>query len=118
MGASAFCCPVWPQVYDEFVRSADHTAQVCDRLVQVDFDLIYVPEWSPVLYFVRCVVPCIEGWWCEYATFVDQWDNVLAILTLLHMPVRCIVEPQGGDDDDVVEDVGLNERMWPLLQLY
>ena len=49
---------------------------------------------SPVLHFVRDVVTCIEESWCEYTISVDQQDNVLAMLTLLHMHIRCIiVEP-------------------------
>ena len=38
---------------------------------------------------------------------LEQWDNVLTMLMLLHMPIRCIVEPWGGDDDNVVEEVSL-----------
>lgn len=34
-----------------------------------------------------------------YAIPDMQLDNVLAMLTLLHMPVRCVVESVDGDND-------------------
>ena len=33
--------------------------------------------------------------------------RVLAILTLLHMPMRYIIEPPGGDEDKVMDTVSL-----------
>ncbi len=53
-----------------------------------------------------------------YSISEDQRDNVLAMLTLLHVPVRCVVVPQGGDDADAVEEVGfdcvLSHQCWVL----
>ena len=37
----------------------------------------------------------------------DQQDNVLVLLTLLNMPMRCIVKPKGGGEHDVVIKVSL-----------
>ena len=64
-------------------------------------------ERSPASYLVRHVLACVEESWREYAILLEQWDNVLTMLMLLHMPIRCIVEPWGGDDDNVTEEVSL-----------
>ena len=66
-----------------------------------------MPERSPTSYFVRHVLEHVEESWRDYAILVDKRDNVLTMLMLLHMPVRCIVELQGGDDDNVMEEVSL-----------
>ena len=57
--------------------------------------------------FVRHMLTSVEKSWQIYAIPDDQWDNVLALLTLLHMPMRCIIKPKGGDEEDVVEEVSL-----------
>ena len=105
VGASVFGCPVWPQVYNDFVHAVDLAAWVHNRLAQVNYDLIGVPEGGSASNFVRHMLVGVEDLWWVYATPDDQQDNVLALLTLLHMPVRCVVEPEGGDEDNVVEEV-------------
>ncbi len=82
----------------------DRDAWVCKRLSQADFVPVGVPAWGPASYFIRHVLAHVDELWLAYVVPVDQWDNVLAMMTLLHMPVH-VVEPHGGDDDDVVEEV-------------
>lgn len=36
---------------------------------------------------------------------VYQWDDVLARLTLIHIPVRCRVEAQEAEDNEFKEEV-------------
>ena len=79
VGASVFCHQVWSQAYAAFVCVVDRATWVCNRLTQVDFDLINVPERCPASYSVRYVVSHILDSWHEYTIIVDQWDNVLAI---------------------------------------
>ena len=55
--------------------------------------------------FLRDVMSRVERAWCLYAIPGDQRDNILAALTLLHVPVRCVVVPYGGDEGDVEEEV-------------
>ncbi len=40
-----------------------------------------------------------EEVWRSYAIPNAQRNSVLAMLTLLHVPVRCVVESVDGDDD-------------------
>ena len=82
-------------------------AWVHDRLAQTDFDLIGVTKRSSALNFAGHVLASIEESWQVYAIPDDQRDTVLAMLTLLHMPLRCNIEHKGGDKDDVVEEVSL-----------
>ncbi len=65
-----------------------------------------MPEWSPASAFVRDVGACIENSWRVYSIPGGQRNNALAMLSLLHMHVRCVVVPQSGDDTDAVEEVG------------
>ena len=65
-----------------------------------------MPEWSPASAFVRDVGACIEYSWRVYSIPGGQWNNALAMLSLLHMHVRCVVVPQSRDDTDAVEEVG------------
>ena len=44
-----------------------------------------------------------EEVWRLYAIPDAQRDNVLAMLTLLPVPVRCVVESVDGDDDIAAE---------------
>ena len=74
-------------------------------LTQVDFNPVGVPAGRPALRFVRDVVACIKESWWEYPFLADQRDNALAMLTILHVLVRCIIEPDGGDKDDAKEEV-------------
>jgi hypothetical protein len=104
-GASVFRHPVWPRAYHNFVHALDHDAWVCKRLSQADFVPVGVPAWGPASYFIRHVLAHVDESCWAYVVPVDQRDNVLAMLTLLHMPVQCVVEPHGGDDDGVVEEV-------------
>ena len=102
---------LWPQAYCDFLHVVDRAEWVCERLAQADFDPIGVPESSPALQFVRRVLIHVKESWQAYMVPVDQWDNALAMLMLLHMPVRCVVKPQDGDDDDddIVEEVSSDE---------
>ena len=88
VGARVFGCPVWPQAYNDFVHTVDRVAWVCNRLAQVDYDPIDVPEGSSASNFVRHVSAGKKDSWQVYTIPDDQRDNVLALLTLLHMPVR------------------------------
>ena len=38
----------------------------------------------------------------------DKRDNVLAMLMLLNVRVRCLVVPQDGDEADAIEEVGFD----------
>ena len=107
VGASVFGHPVWPQAYGDFVGAADCAAWICNRQAQVDFDPIGVPEGSPAFDFVRRMLARHEGSQRDCGIPVARQDNALAMLTLLHMPVRCIIKPEGGDDDNVVKEVTL-----------
>ena len=73
---------------------------------QANFDQINVPE-RTALNSVRHMLAIVEESWWLYAIPDDQQDNLLAMLTLLHMPMRCVVEPKGGNGDNVVEEVSL-----------
>ena len=64
-----------------------------------------MPAESPALHFVRDVVVHIKESWQEYTIPADRHDNVLAMLSLLHMHVRCVIKPNGGDEDNVEEEV-------------
>ena len=64
-----------------------------------------VPEGGLALNFVRDVLVGEEGSWQMYVVPNVQQDNVLAMLTLLHLHVRCVVEPYDGDDDYIVKEV-------------
>lgn len=105
VGASKFGRPVWSPVYNYFVHAADHAAWVHDRLTQANFHPIGVPEGSSALSFVQDVLARNEWLWQSYAIPVAQRDNALARLALLHMPMRCIIKCEGGDEDDVEEEV-------------
>ena len=105
VGASMFGHPVWPQAYNDFVHAADHATWVCEPMTEVDYDLVGVPEGGPAANFVRDGLAGKEGSWKRYAIPDVQRDNVLAMLMLLHVHVRCVVEPFDGDDDDIVEEV-------------
>ena len=65
-----------------------------------------MPEGSPASAFVRDGGACIENSWRLYLIPGGQRNNALAMLSLLHMHVRCVVVPQSGDDMDAVEEVG------------
>ena len=106
VGASVFGRPVWPRAYHDFVRAVDREVWVRERLVEADFKTIGVAEGSPALAFVRDVVARVENSWQTYSIPEGQRDNALAMLALLHMHVRCVVVPQGGDEADAMEEVG------------
>jgi hypothetical protein len=59
----------------------------------------------------------VGGLWQAYAFPVDQQDNALAVLTLLHTPVRCIIKPEEGDDDDVFFEVSADTHVSRRLRL-
>ncbi len=44
-----------------------------------------------------------EDSWRLYVIPGAQRDSVLAMLMLLHVPVQCVVESVGGDDDIAAE---------------
>lgn len=71
---------------------ADCSAWVGQRLAKVVFEPHSMPEGSPALMFVDNVLAHTEHNWQDYEISEDHWDNMLAQLTLLHMPVRCRVK--------------------------
>ena len=103
VGASVFGRPVWPQAYNAFIQAADRATWVRERLAEVDYDPVGVPEGGPAARFIRDVMAGEEEVWRWYAIPDAQRDNVLAMLTLLHVPVRCVVESVDGDDDIAAE---------------
>ena len=107
VGASMFGRPVWPSAYHDFVHAMDRVAWVRDRLMRADFELVAVPE-GGAFRFLRDVMMRVEGSWRSYAVPEDQRDKTLAALALLHIPVKCIVVPHGGGEDDVEEEVRVN----------
>ena len=104
VGASVFGRPVWPSAFHDFVHAIDRREWVRERMTRVDFDLVGVSEEGPSV-FLRDVMSRVERAWCSYAIPGDQRDNTLAALTLLHVPVRCVVVPYGGDEGDIEEEV-------------
>ena len=64
------------------------------------------------MYFVRHVLAHVDESWRMYRVCLDQRNNMLAMLTLLHVPVQCVVRPHGGDDNDIVKEV-ING--WPCV---
>ena len=107
VGASVFGRPVLPSAYHDFVHAIDRVAWVRDRLMRADFELVAVPE-DGAYMFLREVMTRVESSWRLYAVPEDQRDNTLAALALLHMPVKCVVVPHGGGEDDVEEEVRVN----------
>ena len=107
VGASVFGRPVWPSAYHDFVHAIDRVAWVRDRLMRADFELVAVPE-DGAYMFLREVMTRVESSWHLYAVPKDQRDNTLAALALLHLPVKCVVMPHGGGEDDVEEEVRVN----------
>ena len=104
VGASVFGRPVWPSAFHDFVYAIDRGVWVRERLVQVDFELVGVSEGGPSV-FLRDVMSRVDSSWGSYAIPGDQRDNTLAALMLLHVPVRCVVVPYGGDEGDIEEEV-------------
>ena len=104
VGASVFGRPVWPSAFHDFVHAIDRGAWVRERLARVDFELVGVSEGGPSV-FLRDVMSCVDSSWGSYAIPGDQRDNALAALMLLHVPVRCVVVPYGGDEGDIEEEV-------------
>ena len=82
---------------------ADRATWVHSRLAEVDYDPAGVLEGGPALNFVRDVLAGSENSWLSYAIPDAQHDSVLAMLTLLHVPVRCVIESVDGDDDIAAE---------------
>ena len=52
VGASVFGRPVWPQAYNEFIQAANRAMWVRERLAEVDYDPVGVPEGGPASRFV------------------------------------------------------------------
>ena len=55
--------------------------------------------------YEQSVLARVDNLWRTYSIPEVQRDNALAMLTLLHVHVRCVVESVDGDDDDIVEEV-------------
>ena len=72
-------------------------------LAEVDYDPVDVPEGGPASRFVRDMMAGGEKSWQSYAITNAQCDSVLAMLMLLNVPVRCVVESVDGDDDIAAE---------------
>ncbi len=103
VGASMFGCPVWPQAYNEFIQAADWAMWVRKRLAEVNYNPVGVPEGGPALRFIRDVMAGVEEVWQSYAISDAQCDSVLAMLMLMHVPVRCVSESVDRDDDIAAE---------------
>ncbi len=99
VGTSVFRRPVWPQAYNAFIQAADRATWVREQLAEVNYDPVGVPEGGPASRFVQDVMAGAEEVWRLYAIPDAQNASVLAMLTLLHVPVRCVVESVDGDDD-------------------
>ena len=64
VGASVFGHPMWPQAYNEFVHAVDCAMWVHDRLAEVNYNQVGVPEGGPASIFVRDVLVGSEDlWW-------------------------------------------------------
>ena len=85
-----------PQAYNDFFHSADRATWVRERMTEVDYDLVGVPEGGPALNSVRDVLAGMEDSWRMHAIHNVQRDNVLAMLRLLQTRMRCVVEPLMG----------------------
>ncbi len=57
-----------------------------------------VPDGGPASKFVQDVMAGGEDSWRLYVIPGAQRDSVLAMLTLLHVPTRCVVESVDGDE--------------------
>ena len=64
-----------------------------------------IPEGCPAAAFVNQVLVPMEYNWHDYVIPVDWWDDVMAWLTLLHIPMRCRVESQDAEVDEFEEEV-------------
>ena len=80
VGASVFGHPVWPRAYNDFIHAADRATWVCNRLAEVNYDPVGVPEGGPALNFVRDVLAVVEDSWRLYAIPNMQRDSVFATL--------------------------------------
>ena len=81
---------------------------VQERLVEADFKKIDMPEGSPGMAIVRDMLAHVKNSWRMASIPEGQQDNALAMLELLHICVRCVVMPQGGDEADAMEEVGFH----------
>ena len=96
--------PVWSSAYHDFVHVIDRETWVRGRLMRADFKQVGVPG-GGAFRFLRVVMTCVKSSLRSYAVPEDQRDNTLAALVLLHMPVKCVVVPHGGGEDDVEVEV-------------
>ena len=117
VGASVFGRPVWPSAFHDFVHAIDREAWVRERLTQVDFKLVGVLEGGPSVFLRDVIMSRVDSSWCSYAIPGDQRDNTLAALALLHVPVRCVVMPHGGDEGDIEEEVRTYNHMLCVVLL-
>ena len=56
--------------------------------------------------------------WRSYVIPDAQRDSMLAMLTLLHVPVQCVVESVDEDDDIAAEVIVLQCRVALLLAMF
>ena len=80
-------------------------------MADVDYNPVGVPEDGPSLRVVRDVMAGDEEVWRSYAMPDAQRDSVLTMLTLLHVPVRCVVESVDGDDDIAAEVSAVSDEL-------
>ena len=52
VGTNVFGHPVWPQAYIKFIQAADQAMWVRERLAEVDYNPVGVPEGGPTSRFV------------------------------------------------------------------
>ncbi len=76
-------------------------------MAQADFNPIGVTKRRSALAFVRHMLAGCDELWQMYEIPNGQQDNVLAMLTFLHMPVRCAIKLEGGGDEDIVKEVSV-----------
>lgn len=105
---STFGWPVWPKALCVLLVVVDCSTWVSQRLAKISFELRYVLEGSLALTFVNHVLVHTELNWQAYEIPEDQWDNVLAQLILLHIPLRCRVKALYVDDDKFKEEVSVD----------
>lgn len=96
---SVFDQPVWSGALYDFMGMADCAACVDWRLRWVDFMPNGMPEGCLAVLFINQVQVHMENGWGDYMVPMDRQDDVLAWLSLLHMPVKCRVEAQDAEDD-------------------
>ena len=96
VNVSAFGRPVWPRLLHESVGVEDRAEWVRERLWWADYMPNDVLAATTGQRFMDDVMARCDIAWGKYRIPTGQQDDVLAQLSLLHIRVRCIVEPDHG----------------------